>query len=116
MNPNVVERLFRFNRSGTSVANHSLELYRNCLESVFDVDELQSYYVRGFHKNVFAPKIDIESVISDVKDISHTGETHASRVSDFSAERPDAKTRPLLKFEGGDQVPEWVLGRRGSKH
>ena len=71
MNPSVVDLMFRFNKSDYSIANHSLELYRNCLENVFTGYELKEYYRKGFH-NIFVQKVDLESACLDVRDIKMT--------------------------------------------
>lgn len=42
--PTVVETLFRFGKMRTSVAAHSMERYRDCLESGLKTDELEEYY------------------------------------------------------------------------
>lgn len=42
--PTVVETLFRFTKVRTSVAAHSMERYRDGLESAFGQDELEEYY------------------------------------------------------------------------
>jgi hypothetical protein len=42
--PTVVETLFRFSKVRTSIVAHSLERYRNALESAMTQEELQEYY------------------------------------------------------------------------
>lgn len=42
--PTVVETLLRFTKVRTSVANHSLAKYRDCLESALEKDDLKEYY------------------------------------------------------------------------
>jgi Lipase (class 3) len=42
--PTVVETMFRFTKMRTSLAAHSLETYRDALESGLTQDELQEYY------------------------------------------------------------------------
>ena len=42
--PTVVETLFRFTKVRTSVAAHSMERYRESLESALGRDELNEYY------------------------------------------------------------------------
>ena len=131
VNPNAVEKAFRFNRSQTSVANHALEVYRNCLESVFETEELRAYYSKGFHNNVFAPKIDIESAIRDVRDSLDGSQFSGISVGDFSGEKKKEQTTlesmgGSREEEGGEDalrgdlfagptsgrgVPDWVLRR-----
>jgi hypothetical protein len=43
--PTVVETLFRFTKVRTSVAAHSMERYRDSLESALGQDELEEYYL-----------------------------------------------------------------------
>lgn len=42
--PTVVETMFRFTKMRTSVAAHSMERYRESLESALGRDELKEYY------------------------------------------------------------------------
>eukprot|EP00814_Leptocylindrus_danicus_P008066 CAMPEP_0116011346 /NCGR_PEP_ID=MMETSP0321-20121206/4518_1 /TAXON_ID=163516 /ORGANISM="Leptocylindrus danicus var. danicus, Strain B650" /LENGTH=235 /DNA_ID=CAMNT_0003480571 /DNA_START=188 /DNA_END=896 /DNA_ORIENTATION=- len=42
--PTIVETLFRFSKVRTNLSAHSMECYRDCLESGFAEDELEEYY------------------------------------------------------------------------
>jgi hypothetical protein len=62
--PTVVETLFRFTKVRTSVAAHSMERYRDSLESALGQDELEEYYrghgtlkeARGAHTSTALPE------------------------------------------------------------
>jgi hypothetical protein len=62
--PTVVETMFRFTKVRTSVAAHSMERYRDSLESALGQDELEEYYRghgtlkkdRGAHTSTVVPE------------------------------------------------------------
>ena len=62
--PTVVETLLRFSKVRTSLDAHSMNRYRDCLESAFTHDELKEYYQGHIDKGVDIMEKDFSANIS----------------------------------------------------